>query len=155
MTEVSTSSSSKKYGSAVIDEIVEKLRSTTDPRRRYEYVLWLGKKLPLLPKESLNEAIKVKGCVSSVYVLGELEDGRINWKGFSDSLITKGLLALLVKGLSNLTPEQVSEVDVHFIEETGLRGSLTPSRANGFLNILLNMKAQARSLAKQEAPTNL
>ncbi|HGY5547533.1 MAG TPA: SufE family protein, partial [Prochlorococcus sp.] len=63
----------------------------------------------------------------------------------------RGLLAMLIQGLSNLTPEQVMAVDPSFIEATGLQGSLTPSRANGFLNILLNMKNQAQQLAKLSA----
>ncbi|MED5562169.1 MAG: SufE family protein, partial [Cyanobacteriota bacterium] len=85
--------------------------------------------------------------------LGELVEGRLHWQGDSDALITRGLLAMLIQGLSNLTPEQVMAVDPSFIEATGLQGSLTPSRANGFLNILLNMKAQAQQLARVSSST--
>jgi len=142
---------SSSFGSEALDSMVERLKGTSDPRRRYEYVLWLAKKLPPMSPELQTDAIKVKGCVSQVHVLGELVEGRLHWQGDSDALITRGLLAMLIQGLSNLTPEQVIAVDPSFIEATGLQGSLTPSRANGFLNILLNMKNQAQQLAKLSA----
>ncbi len=146
MNEHSANLTQTEFGSESLDKMVARLSKTSDPRRRYEYVLWLAKQLPTLPKEALTEGFKVKGCISEVYVIGELQDGKIQWRGESDALITKGLLAFLIKGLNNLTPEQVIAINNGFIEATGLHGSLTPSRANGFLNILLNMKAQAKAL---------
>ena len=127
-------------------KIVEKLKSTDDPKRKYEYILWLGKKLNS-PKENIcipNN--KVKGCVSEVYVKGALINGKISWEGYSDALITKGLLSFLIKGLNNLTPYEVINLDNKFINETGLNTSLTPSRSNGFFNILKKMKSQANDL---------
>ena len=134
-------------GSEALDRMVEKLGSTADPKRRYEYVLWLAKKLEPMPAEQQTEAIKVKGCVSQVFVQGRLDQGLMRWQGDSDALITKGLLALLIHGLDGLTPEQVQSMDPAFIAATGLQASLTPSRANGFLNILRSMQQQARDLA--------
>ena len=134
-------------GSEALDRMVEKLGSTADPKRRYEYVLWLAKKLEPMPAEQQTEAIKVKGCVSQVFVQGRLEQGLMRWQGDSDALITKGLLALLIQGLDGLTPEQVQSMDPAFIAATELQASLTPSRANGFLNILRSMQQQARDLA--------
>jgi len=134
-------------GSEALDRMVEKLGSTADPKRRYEYVLWLAKRLEPMPAEQQTEAIKVKGCVSQVFVQGRLEQGLMRWQGDSDALITKGLLALLIHGLDGLTPEQVQSMDPAFIAATGLKASLTPSRANGFLNILRSMQQQARDLA--------
>ena len=144
----SSSSNEKghKFGSEVLDSMVDRLKSTQDPRKRYEFVIWLGKKLTPMPPELQSKELKVKGCMSEVYVLGELVQGQIQWQGYSDALITKGLLALLIQGLNGLTPEQVLAVDQSFIAETGLQASLTPSRANGFLNILLSMKSQAQNL---------
>ncbi|CAK6693995.1 SufE family protein [Synechococcus sp. BA-124 BA4] len=136
-------------GSESLDAIVERLRGTSDPRRRYEYVLWLAKKLEPLPDEFRQEVFKVKGCVSQVYVVGQLIDGKLHWRGDSDAQITKGLLALLIAGLEGLSPDQAAELDPGFLAETGLQASLTPSRANGFLNILKMMQAQARSLAAE------
>lgn len=133
-------------GSDALDRIIKRLAETTDPRRRYEYVLWLAKKLQPLPDDFRQEAFKVRGCVSQVYVVGQLRDGGLHWQGDSDAQITKGLLALLIEGLEGLTPEAVVALDPAFIAATGLQASLTPSRANGFLNILRMMQAQAAAL---------
>jgi cysteine desulfuration protein SufE len=134
-------------GSEKLDHIVERLKGTADPKRRYEYVLWLAKKLEPLPEACRNDAFKVKGCVSQVYVVGQLVDGRLHWRGDSDAAITKGLLALLIEGLEGLEPAAAAAIDPAFLAETGLQASLTPSRANGFLNILRMMQAQASALA--------
>ncbi|MFM8935853.1 MAG: SufE family protein [Vulcanococcus sp.] len=136
-------------GSEKLDQIVERLKGTADPKRRYEYVLWLAKKLQPLPDAFRTEAFKVKGCVSRVYVVGQLVDGRLHWQGDSDAAITKGLLALLIEGLEGLEPAAAAAIDPAVLAETGLQASLTPSRANGFLNILRLMQAQALALAAE------
>ena len=133
-------------GSPALDRIVERLGSSSDPRRRYEYVLWLAKKLEPFPDDLRLDAFKVKGCVSQVFVVGHLEEGKLHWRGDSDAQITKGLLALLIEGLEGMTPDQAIDLDPSFIAATGLQASLTPSLANGFLNILRTMQAQARQL---------
>ena len=135
-------------GSPALDRIVERRGASGDPKRRYEYVLWLAKKLEPLPDELRQEAYKVRGCVSQVYVVGQLADGHLHWQGDSDAQITKGLLALLIEGLEGLTPAQVEAIDPAFLAATGLQASLTPSRANGFLNIFRSMQAQARQLGE-------
>ena len=133
-------------GSEALDRMVERIGGTADPKRRYEYVLWLAKKLDPLPPDQQTDDIKVRGCVSQVFVRGDLNNGVMRWKGDSDALITKGLLALLIQGLDGLTPDQVQAIDPAFIAATGLQASLTPSRANGFLNILKMMQNQAKEL---------
>ena len=147
MTKIKEKSFINTYGSDSLDSLIERLQSTSDPKRRYEYILWLAKSLPLLTEDLHLETTKVKGCVSEVYVLGILLNGKIQWKGYSDALITKGLLAFLIKGLNDLTPFEVLSINERFIEMTGLSKSLTPSRANGFLNIFLKMQAQAKKLS--------
>jgi len=134
-------------GSAALDRIVERLGSTSDPKRRYEYVLWLAKKLPPLPEDLRQEVFKVRGCDSQVYVVAQLVEGKLHWQGESDAAITKGLLALLIEGLEGLTPAEALAIDPAFLAATGLQASLTPSRANGFLNIFRMMQAQAKGLA--------
>jgi len=133
-------------GSAELDAIVARLAGTSDPKRRYEYVLWLAKGLEPLADAHRQDAFKVKGCVSQVYVVAQLVDGKLHWQGDSDAAITKGLLALLIKGLEGLTPAQAVAVDPGFMAQTGLQASLTPSRANGFINIFKMMQAQAQAL---------
>ena len=134
-------------GSAALDTIVAKLKGSSDPKRRYEYVLWLAKKLPAPPSDLSSDSNRVRGCVSQVFVQPVVDGEVLHWQGDSDAQITKGLLALLIQGLDGLTPQQVMAVDPGFIAETGLAASLTPSRANGFLNILRHMQAQAAALA--------
>lgn len=135
-------------GSPALDRIVERLGASGDPKRRYEYVLWLAKKLEPLPDDLRQNSHKVRGCVSQVYVVGSLTDGHLHWQGDSDAQITKGLLALLIEGMEGLTPAQVAAIDPGFLTATGLQTSLTPSRANGFLNIFRTMQAQARQLSE-------
>lgn len=149
----SSASAGSRYGSAALDKLADKLSSTPDARKRYEYVLWLAKKLPAMPAELQTEERKVKGCVSQVFIASDLVDGRLRWQGDSDALITKGLLALLIKGLTDLTPAEVMAVDPGVIAATGLQASLTPSRANGFLNILRTMQAQAEALTTGSGST--
>ena len=151
MTNIKEKSFINTFGSDALDNLIERLQSTSDPKRRYEYILWLAKRLPILSEDLQIETTKVKGCISEVYVLGILLNGKIQWKGYSDALITKGLLAFLIKGLNDLTPFEVLSIDEKFIEMTGLSKSLTPSRANGFLNIFLKMKAQARNFSLQSS----
>ena len=134
-------------GSVALDTIVAKLKGSSDPKRRYEYVLWLAKKLPAPPADLGSDSNRVRGCVSQVFVQPVVDGEVLHWQGDSDAQITKGLLALLIQGLDGLTPQQVMAVDPGFIAETGLAASLTPSRANGFLNILRHMQAQAAAVA--------
>ena len=122
---------------------IEKLRNSDDPKRKYEYILWLGKKLKVPDSNILIPENKVQGCVSEVFVKAIFQEGKLFWEGYSDALITKGLLAFLISGLNELTPKEVININKNFIEDTGLKKSLTPSRSNGFLNILLKMQSQA------------
>ena len=122
---------------------VDKLKNSEDPKRKYEYILWLGKNLNAPDNDILISENKVQGCVSEVFVKASFHDGKLYWEGYSDALITKGLLAFLINGLSELAPKDVVNINNKFIEDTGLKASLTPSRSNGFLNILLKMQSQA------------
>ena len=126
-----------------LNKLVDKLKNSEDPKRKYEYILWLGKKLEEPDSNILIPENKVNGCVSEVFVKASIHSGKLYWQGYSDALITKGLLAFLINGLNELTPKEVVKINKKFLEETGLKASLTPSRSNGFLNILLKMQSQA------------
>ena len=128
---------------------VEKLKNSKDPKRKYEYILWLGKKLKVPNDSVLVPENKVQGCVSEVFVKASFQEGKLYWEGYSDALITKGLLAFLISGMNELTPYEVVNIDRKFIEDTGLKASLTPSRSNGFLNILLKMQSQANDFLSE------
>lgn len=133
-------------GSKTLDQMVERLAGASDPKRRYAYVLWLARKLPVAEPSLFCDENRVRGCVSQVYVRGDLREGKLHWRGESDAQITKGLLALLIAGTEGLEPAVLVAMSPAFITETGLQASLTPSRANGFLNIFKTMQAQARLL---------
>lgn len=131
-----------------LDKIVSRLQQVTDPKKRYEYLLWLAKKLPAAPEQIKTPENKVSGCVSQVYVVAEQKDNQIWFTGDSDAQITKGLLALLIQGMNGLTLPEVLALKPDFIKATGLEVSLTPSRANGFYNIFKKMQEQARLCAE-------
>jgi cysteine desulfuration protein SufE len=126
-----------------LERIVDRLKRRTDPKQKYEQLLAYAKKLDPMPEEAKVQANKVQGCVSQVYITADLEDGKIHYRGDSDAQLVKGLVALLIEGLNGLTPEEILQVTPDFIEETGLKVSLTPSRANGFYNIFQLMKKKA------------
>ena len=139
----------KRESYAELHKLVEKLKKAEDPKRKYEFILWLGKKLKIPNNSILIPENKVQGCVSEVFVKASFQEGKLYWEGYSDALITKGLLAFLIGGMNELTPKEVINMDSQFIEDTGLKASLTPSRSNGFLNILLKMQSQANDFLSE------
>lgn len=130
-----------------LDKIVEKFKRRDNPKQKYEQLLWYAKKLTPMSEEGKTEENKVLGCVSQVYITSKLEEDKIFYQGDSDAQLVKGLVAFLIEGLNGLTPSQILTLTPDFIEETGLQVSLTPSRANGFLNIFKKMQQQALFLS--------
>lgn len=124
-------------------KIVDRFARRDNPKQKYEQLLWYAKKLPEMADSAKTEDNKVKGCVSQVYITASLEDGKVCYQGDSDAQLVKGLVAFLIEGLNNLPPEEIIQVEPDFIEDTGLKVSLTPSRANGFFNIFQMMKKKA------------
>ena len=124
-----------------------------DPTARYQQLLQMAKSLEALPAAEQRAENKVEGCVSQVWVVAELDrGGLLRYRADSDSQLTKGLAALLVRGLSGAEPREVLTLRPGFIDELGLRQSLTPSRNNGFLNMFLKMQRIALELVMaQEA----
>jgi cysteine desulfuration protein SufE len=133
---------------ASIDKMVKRFQRVSDPKRRYEQLLWFAKKLEAFPEAEKTPENKVAGCVSQVYIIGQVEDGRICFQGDSDAQITKGLVALLISALNGLTPEEVVNLSPDFIKDTQLDVSLTPSRANGFYNIFKTMQQKAAAFTQ-------
>jgi cysteine desulfuration protein SufE len=126
-----------------IEKIVARFQQAADPKRRYEQLLWFAKKLEPLPEEYKTPENKVPGCVSQVFVVADLVDGKVLYQADSDAQITKGLVALLIKALNGLTPAEIVHLTPDFIKDTQLDVSLTPSRANGFYNIFKTMQEKA------------
>jgi cysteine desulfuration protein SufE len=129
-----------------LEQIVQRFQRVSDPKQRYEQLLSLAKRLPDFPEADKTPENKVSGCVSQVYITAELADGKVKYQGDSDSQLVKGLVALLIRGLDGLPPEQILQVTPDFIQATGLNVSLTPSRANGFYNIFRMMQQKALQL---------
>lgn len=133
---------------ASVTKIVSRFQKTTDPKRRYQQLLWFAKKLDPLPEDQKVPENKVPGCVSQVFVVAHLEDGKVIYQADSDAQITKGLVALLIQALNGLTPSEIGALAPDFIQDTQLDVSLTPSRANGFYNIFKTMQQKANYLAE-------
>ncbi|BDA43403.1 probable BolA-like protein 1 at C-terminar half [Coccomyxa sp. Obi] len=135
---------------AELKKIVDLFNMVPDPKLKYQQLLAYGKKLPPMPAEDHTDDNKVRGCVSQVWVKPELRDGKVYWKADSDSVLTKGLAALLVQGLSGSTLEEVASLSPDWISEMGLQQSLTPSRNNGFLNMFALMRQKAAELSHEQ-----
>lgn len=129
-----------------IEKIVARFQKTDDPKRRYQQLLWFAKKLDPLPEDYKTPENKVPGCVSQVFVVADLVEGKVVYQADSDAQITKGLVALLIKALNGLTPNEIVQLTPDFIQDTQLDVSLTPSRANGFYNIFKTMQQKAQGL---------
>ncbi len=124
-------------------KIVERFKRRSNPKQKYEQLLWYAKKLPEMPEADKIPENKVHGCVSQVFITANLEGGKVHYQGDSDAQLVKGLVAFLIEGLNDLPPEKIIAIEPDFIEDTGLKVSLTPSRANGFYNIFQMMKKKA------------
>jgi cysteine desulfuration protein SufE len=118
-----------------------------DWTERYEYVIGLGKKLPPLPDSARDAEHLIKGCQSQVWLDAEKKDGRVHFHADSDSLITKGMIALFIEVLSGETPDAILTADMGFIDQTGLKEHLAPTRANALNLMATQMKQRALAFA--------
>jgi len=127
-----------------------------DDSLRHKQLLYMANQIPAITAEQMTSKNKVPGCLSTVYVDGtarwceEKEDYVVDYVGDSDGLLTKGLVALLIRGLSGSTAKEIELVDPEFIREAQIGQSLTPGRNNGFLNMLVAMKRKAVEITKQQ-----
>ncbi|MCS6782063.1 MAG: SufE family protein [Gloeomargarita sp. SKYBB_i_bin120] len=128
--------------------IVERLQRANPARVKYELLIRYGQKLPPFPEAERVPQNQVKGCVSQAWLVAELDDqGRVQIRADADSQLVKGLLAILVLGLSGLMPAEILAVPPDFIKLTGLDVSLTPSRNNGFMSAVQFLKRQVAAYA--------
>lgn len=130
-------------------ELLDELDLFQDWTERYEYVIGLGKKLSPMSEEQKSEDKLIQGCQSQVWLDADLEKGKIQFNADSDSLITKGMIALFVRTLTNQTPEDILTADMSFIDRTGLKEHLAPTRANALTLMAAQMKKLTLQLASE------
>ncbi len=134
------------------EEIIDEFNLFDDWMERYEYLIELGRSLPIIDQQyKLDENI-IKGCQSKVWLYSEMNHTKINFTADSDAILTKGLVALLLRVFSNQTPEDILKADTLFIDEIGLKEHLSPTRANGLVSMLKQIKLYA--IAQQANTSN-
>lgn len=132
------------------DEIVDEFSMFDDWMQRYEYIIELGKSLPIIKEEFKTEENIIKGCQSKVWVHGEEQNGNIVFTADSDAILTKGIIAILIRVFSNQNPQNILDANTNFIDEIGLKEHLSPTRANGLVSMIKQIKMYALAFqAKQ------
>ena len=125
------------------DEIIQEFADFDDWMDRYQLLIDLGSSQPKLDNKYKTEQNLIDGCQSRVWLQADMKDGLLHFQAESDALIVKGIVALLVRVLSDHTPEEILGADLYFIESIGLREHLSPTRSNGLLAMLRQMKLYA------------
>ena len=124
-------------------DIIDEFSIYDDWMDKYEYIIELGKELPLIAEELKTEDRLIKGCQSRVWLQADLEDGKMLFSADSDAIITKGIIALLIRVLNNEKPEDIAKSDLKFIKEIGLQEHLSPTRSNGLVSMVKKMKMES------------
>jgi len=124
-------------------EIIEEFDMFEDWMGRYEYLIDMGKSMPVIEDKYKTEDKLIKGCQSQVWMHSELKGGKIVYTADSDAIITKGMVALMIRVLSNHTPQEIIDSKLDFIEKIGLTKHLSPTRSNGLLSMIKQMKLDA------------
>ena len=122
------------------DTIIEEFSFFTDWTEKYEYIIQLGKDLPLIDEQYKKEENLIKGCQSKVWLHAEHRDGKIFFTADSDAIITKGLVSMVVRVLSGQSPAAIADAQIYFVDAIGLKSHLSLTRSNGLLSMLKQMK---------------
>ena len=128
------------------DAIIEEFSFFTDWTEKYEYIIQLGKDLPLIDEQYKKEENLIKGCQSKVWLHAEHRDGKIFFTADSDAVITKGLVSMVVRVLSGQSPAAIAEAEIYFVDAIGLKSHLSLTRSNGLLSMLKQMKMYGMAL---------
>ena len=131
------------------EEIIEEFSMFDDWLDKYDYLISLSESLPVIAPERKTDAYIIEGCQSRVWVDARLEDGKIYYSADSDAIIIKGLLALLIRAMGGRTPQEVVDTDLYFIDAIGLKENLSPTRGNGLLATIKQMRLYALAYSKQ------
>ncbi len=131
------------------NEIIDEFSLFDDWMQRYEYMIELGKSLPLIDDQYKTEVNIIKGCQSKVWVHAEMKNDKVVFTADSDAIITKGIIAILIRVFSNQHPKDIIEADSNFIDEIGLKEHLSPTRANGLVSMIKQIKMYALAYQTQ------
>lgn len=131
------------------DEIVDEFSMFDDWDERFQYVIDLGKGLPLIEEKYKVDENTIKGCQSKVWLHGEKIDDKIVFTADSDAIITKGIIAILIRAFSNQKATDILEADTKFIDEIGLKDQLSPTRANGLVSMIKQIKMYALAFSNK------
>ena len=131
------------------EEIIEEFSMFDDWLDRYDYLISLSESLPVIAPEHKTDEYIIEGCQSRVWVDARLEDGKILYSADSDAIIIKGLLSLLIRAMGNRTPQEVVDLELYFIDAIGLKENLSPTRGNGLLATIKQMRLYALAFAKK------
>ena len=124
-------------------EIIEEFSGLGEWMERYNYLIDLGKELPMIDPALRNDDFLIRGCQSRVWLNAEMEDGKVFYTADSDAIITKGLAALMIRVFTGHTPREILETDLGFIDSIGLKEHLSPTRSNGLLAMVKQIRYYA------------
>ena len=144
--------SSPRSINEIQDEIIDEFSMFDDWMQRYEYMIELGKSLELIDEKYKTDDYTIKGCQSKVWVFAELNDQLIQFTADSDAIITKGIIALLLRVFSGQRPQDILDAELYFIDQIGLKEHLSPTRANGLLSMIKQIKLYAVAYQTQIEP---
>lgn len=135
---------------AIQDAIIEEFSMFDDWLDKYDYLISLADSLPVIDGSKRTDKYIIEGCQSRVWVSAELVDGKMHYTADSDAIITKGIIALLIRVMDGRTPKEASDIDLYFIEAIGLGENLSPTRSNGLRAMIQQMKLDALIFTKQQ-----
>lgn len=124
-------------------DIIDEFSIYEDWMDKYEYIIELGKDLPLISDEYKTEDRLIKGCQSRVWLHADKQGDKMKFSADSDAIITKGIIALLIRVLNNEKPEDIAKCELNFIKEIGLQEHLSPTRSNGLVSMVKQMKMES------------
>ena len=134
----------------VQDQIIDEFSVFDEWLDKCDYLIDLSKELPVIDEKHRTDQYVIKGCQSRVWVDAHMADGKIYFSADSDAIITKGIIALLIRVLNGRTPQEILDCDLYFIDRIGLRENLSPTRANGLLAMIKQMKLYALAFQNQK-----
>ncbi len=125
------------------NQLIEEFGLFDDWMDKYNYIIEMGNSLPVIDEKYKTDKYLISGCQSKVWLLAEMKDGNVIFKADSDAIITKGIVNILIRVLSNQTPDNILNANLDFLDKIGLKEHLSPTRSNGLTSMIKQMKLYA------------